>query len=105
MARSSVQRIVKGDIIIERVNGKKRMTPVKQVEFNACSSHGVHVNRSMCYEYNAVVDLVDSEGSLGDLEKEFSGLGDLEGDFPTVNDLWRVGMDSVEGLAEKLIKA
>lgn len=104
MARCSVQRIVKGDIIIERVNGKNRMTPVKQIEFNACSSNGVHVNRSMCYDYNAVVDLVDSEGSLGDLEKEFSGLGDREEDFPTVEELWRAGTDSVEAWAEKLIK-
>lgn len=81
MARVSIQRLLKGDIIIERVNGKRRMTPVTKVEFNACSSHGVHVNRSMCYEFNAVVDVVDGDGNLGDLEKEMSGLGDLEEDY------------------------
>jgi hypothetical protein len=81
MTRSSIQRIVKGDIIIERVNGKKRMIPVSKVEFNACSTYGVHINRSMCYDFNAVVDLVEGESTLGDMEKEMAGLGDLEEDF------------------------
>lgn len=80
MAQVSVQRLVKGDVIVERVNGKNRMTPVTKVEFNACSTHGVHVNRSMCYEFNAVVNLMDEESTLGDLEKEFTALGDLEED-------------------------
>lgn len=70
MARVSIQRLVKGDVIVEQVNGKNRMTPVTKVEFNACSTHGVHVNRSMCYEFNAVVNLLDEKSTLGDLEKE-----------------------------------
>lgn len=78
MARSSVQKLVKGDIIVERVNGKKRMIPVKQVEFNACSTHGVHVNRNMCYDFNAVVDLVMGEGTVSDLEEAIDGLVEVE---------------------------
>lgn len=98
MTRVNVQRLLKGDIIIERVNGKRRMTPVTKVEFNACSSHGVHVNRSMCYDFNAVVDLVDGEGTLGDLEKEMTGLGDLEEDLEGVmNEAW-------ESYAEGLVR-
>lgn len=85
--RSSVQKLVKGDIIIERVNGKNRMTPVRQLEFNACSTKGVHVNRNMCYDFNAVVDLVDGESTLGDMEKEVAGLGDLEEDWKELETL------------------
>jgi hypothetical protein len=89
MARSSVQRLVKGDIIIERSNGKNRMTPVRRIEFNACSSYGVHVNGNECYDYNAVVDVVLGEGSLSDLEEATSGLGDLEEDLESaLNDAW-----------------
>jgi hypothetical protein len=86
MARVSVQNLVKGDVIVERVNGKNRMTPVTKVEFNACSTHGVHVNRSMCYEFNAVVNLMDEESTLGDLEKEFTALGDLEEDRAMIDE-------------------
>jgi hypothetical protein len=99
MARASVQCLAKGDIIVERANGKNRMIPVKQVEFNACSSRGVHVNRSMCYNYNDVVDLVEGEGTLGDLEKAASGLGDLEEDFEGLNEF-----DRLEAWADKLVK-
>lgn len=101
MARSSVQRIVRGDIIIERVNGKNRMTPVKHVEFNACSSNGVHVNRSMCYDYNAVVDLVDGEGTLGDLEKEFATLSDFEDNGTETSNL---SEKELEALASGIVK-
>lgn len=98
MTRVNIQRLLKGDIIIERVNGKRRMTPVTKVEFNACSSHGVHVNRSMCYDFNAVVDIVDGEGSLADMEKELTGLGDLESDLEeAVDEAW-------ESYAEGLVK-
>lgn len=69
MTRSSIQVVYKGDIIVERVNGKNRMIPVRKVEFDACSSKGVHINTSMCYDYNAVVELVDGEATLGDLQK------------------------------------
>lgn len=70
MAHASIQRVVKGDIIIERANGKKRMTPVTKVEFSACSSKGVHINRSACYDFNAVVELVDGEKNLGEMQDE-----------------------------------
>lgn len=99
MTMSSVQRITKGDIIVERVNGKNKMIPVRKVEFNACSSKGVHVNTNMCYDYNAVVQLADAEGTLSDLE---TALGDLEEDFdPGV--LVSVG-DVYEAMAERLVK-
>lgn len=98
MARASVQALVRGDILIERVAGKKRMTPVRQIEFNACSSHGVHINRSMCFDSTAVVDISDGEGTLGDLEKEMSGLGDLEEDFDSGV------LVNVEDFADKIVK-
>lgn len=104
MSRSSVQRIVRGDIIIERVNGKNRMTPVKQVEFNACSSNGVHVNRSMCYDYNAVVDLVDGEGTLGDLEKEFATLNDLQDNDIEIEKPSNLSDKELEALASGIVK-
>jgi hypothetical protein len=104
MTRASVQRLAKGDIIVERVNGKNRMIPVKQVEFNACSTRGVHVNRNMCYGPMDVVDLVEGEGTLGDLEKAASGLGDLEEDFDpeVVVDLSE--LDTLEAWVDKLVK-
>jgi hypothetical protein len=87
MAHVSVQTLAKGDVIIERGSGKPRMTPVTKVEFNACSTHGVHVNRNACYDFNATVEVVQSEGTLGDLQDAVdsdevleSGLGDLESD-------------------------
>jgi hypothetical protein len=87
MAHVSVQTLAKGDVIIERGSGKPRMTPVTKVEFNACSTHGVHVNRNACYDFNATVEVVQSEGTLGDLRDTIdsdevleSALGDLESD-------------------------
>lgn len=74
MTMSSIQNISKGDIIVERVNGKNRMTPVRKVEFNACSSMGVHINTSMCYDFNAVVQLADAEGTVKDLEEAIEDL-------------------------------
>lgn len=104
MSRVSVQRLVKGDIIIERVGGKNRMTPIRKVEFNACSNWGVHVNSNACYDFNAVVDIVEGEGTLGDMEKEMSALGDLEEDFPTDEDLRQAGERSIEAWADFLVK-
>ncbi len=100
MARSSVQKLVKGDIIVERVNGKKRMTPVTKVEFNACSSKGVHVNRSMCYDFNAVVELEDQETILDDLEAEFDDGADIDAEID------RQGSTDaeLEALAERVIR-
>lgn len=101
---SSIQKVVKGDVIVERVAGKKRMISVTKVEFNACSSRGVHVNRNSCYDFNAMVDLVPGEATLKDLEEEMTALGDLEEDFPTVNDIRQAGIDSIEAWAERLVK-
>lgn len=98
MSRASVQCLAKGDIIVERANGKNRMIPVKHVEFNACSSRGVHVNRNMCYSYNDVVDLVEGEGTLGDLEEAASGLGDLPKDQALTD------QEFYEELADLLVK-
>jgi hypothetical protein len=87
MAHVSVQTLAKGDVIIERGSGKPRMTPVTKVEFNACSTHGVHVNRNACYDFTATVEVVQSEGTLSDLrdtvdsdEALENGLGDFESD-------------------------
>lgn len=102
MARSSVLRLVKGDIIIERVNGKNRMTPVRQLEFSACSSRGVHVNRNMCYDSSAVVEIVDGGGTLGDLEDELS---EFEEDFDPGVQVNVGDVDLMEAWADKLIKA
>lgn len=99
MTMSSVQNITKGDIIVERISGKNRMIPIRKVEFNACSSKGVHVNTSMCYDHNAVVQLVDSDGTITDLE---SALDDLEEDFDPGLDV-TVG-DVLEAMADRLVK-
>lgn len=43
-----------GDVIREPGGST---TEVKQIDFNACSSKGVHVNRKSCYDWNAPVQL------------------------------------------------
>lgn len=101
MTMSSIQRITKGDIIVERVGAKNKMIPVRKVEFNACSSMGVHVNTNMCYDYNAVVQLADGDGTLSDLE---TALGDLEEDFPTEEDLRQAYLGSIEAWADRLVR-
>jgi hypothetical protein len=78
---AKIQNVVKGDVIIERANGKNRMTPVRQVVINACSKRGVHINNNACYDWGTDVRIVEGEGNLGDLEKEMTGLGDLEEDL------------------------
>lgn len=105
MARCSIQKVVKGDIIVERVNGKNRMTPVTKVEFNACSSKGVHINRNACYDFNAVVNLVDGEGTVSDLDREIAGLGDLESDFAGLDArLDNLSDRELEALATGIVK-
>lgn len=94
MSQASIQRVVKGDVIVERINGKKRMTPVARVEFNACSSNGVHINRSMCYDFNAVVDIEDHVEELEEFENE----------FPTDQDLQDAHSNSIEAWADRLVK-
>lgn len=99
MTMSSVQNINKGDIIVERVNGRKRMTPVRKVEFNACSTKGVHVNTSMCYDFNAVVELVDGDGTLKDLEEAVS---DIPADYEDEGQLDKA-ISQLEDIADRLV--
>lgn len=80
MATTIAQRVVKGDILIERDNGKKRMILVKKVQHTVCSRTKVHIN-DLCYDWNAVVDLAEADGTLGDLE---TALGDLDSDYDDV---------------------
>lgn len=74
---AQIQNVVKGDIIVERVGGKNRMTPVRKVEINACSKPSVHINGNTCWDWGTHVRLAESEGTLQDLE---SAVGDLESD-------------------------
>lgn len=67
MAR--IESVVKGDIIVERVNGKNRMIPVRRVDINRCSKPSVHINDSACYDWGTDVRLADGEGTLADLEE------------------------------------
>lgn len=98
--------LVKGDVIIERVAGKKRMTPVTKVEVNACSSRGVHVNRNMCFDATTPVEVAYAEMTLADLAEEMTGLGDLESDYeavrtgPSISD-----EESLEEMVDRLVKA
>lgn len=88
---AKIQSVVKGDIIVERINGKNRMTPVRKVEHNVCSKPSVHINGNQCWDWNQDVRLAEAEGTLGDLEKETAALGDLEEDWDKVqkiNDEW-----------------
>jgi hypothetical protein len=104
MPRVSVQKLIKGDVIIEHSYGKPRMTPVTKVEFNACSSHGVHVNRNSCYDFNAVVDIAEAEGNLADLEKEIElGVVRVSEDGVNEEDLDAV-MDKIEAWADLVIQ-
>jgi hypothetical protein len=103
MTRASVLRLAKGDIIIERVNGKKRMIPVKQVEFDACSTRGVHVNRNACYDSSAVVDLVEGEGTLGDLEDAVNEGGADQDENDDIVDLG--DLDKYADFADLLVKS
>lgn len=105
MARASIQSVLRGDIIVERVAGKRRMTPVKTIEFNACSSHGVHINRSMCYDSSAVVELVDGQGTLGDLEKEIENfeIRSTETTFDP-QELEKAYEGSIDAWADKIVK-
>ncbi len=77
---ASIQTIRKGDVIIERRNGKDVMIPVRKVEFNACSTRGVHVNTNMCYDFNAVVHVVEGEATLGDLKQALEVETEIEYD-------------------------
>jgi hypothetical protein len=95
---ASILDVRKGDIIVERNNGKKSMIPVRKVEFFVCSTKGVHVNDNACYDNTAVVTLVAGEGTLSDLE---SGLGDLEEDYSMIGDAM---VADYEALAELFVK-
>lgn len=95
---AKIQSVVKGDIIVERANGKKRMIPVRKVALNACSKKGVHINNNACYDWGTDVNLVEGEGTLADLEKEMTGLGDVEGDVEEAVD------ESWEKYAEGLVR-
>lgn len=99
---ASILDIRKGDIIVERANGKKSMTPVRHVEFNACSKRGVHVNRNLCYDSSAVIQLVQGEGTLGDLEDEIAEMEEAfdPGISVTVGEV----LDKHEALAERLVR-
>lgn len=104
MTHVSVQSLVKGDVIIERGSGKPRMTPVTKVEFNACSTHGVHVNRNACYDFNASVEVVQAEATLGDLEKEIElGTVRVSDDGVNEEDLDAV-MDKIEAWADLVVR-
>lgn len=94
---ASILGIRKGDIIVERINGKKSMTPVRHVEFNACSKRGVHVNRNSCYDNTAVVDLVLGEETLGDARDIIEGISSEV--LETIPD-----EDFYEDMADKLVK-
>lgn len=106
---AKIQHVTKGDIIVERHNGKNRMTPVNKVELNACSKRSVHINGNACYDWGTDVRIAEGDGTLGDLEKEVAGLGDLEEDFDpglllTVGDVQKVHEEALEALADKLVK-
>lgn len=104
MANSSITRVRKGDIIVERSNGKNRMTPVRKVDFLSCSSYGVHINDKDCYEYSAVVQLVDGEGTLGDLRDEVElGTVRVSDDGVNEEDLDAV-MDNIMSIADQLVR-
>ena len=94
---ASILGIRKGDIIVERVNGKKSMTPVRHVEFNACSKRGVHVNRNSCYDNTAMVDLVLGEETLGDARDIVEGISSEV--LEAIPD-----EDFYEDMADKLVK-
>lgn len=79
---AKIETVIKGDIIVERSNGKNRMIPVRKVEHNVCSKRSVHINDNACYDWGTDIRLAEAEGTLGDLEAEVAGLGDLETDEP-----------------------
>jgi hypothetical protein len=103
MATTIAQRVVKGDIIIERDNGKNRMIPVRKVQHTVCSRVKVHIN-DLCYDWNAVVQLVDGEGTVKDLEAAIDELEEYDA-FPTDEDLRRAGEDSIKAWADQLVRA
>jgi hypothetical protein len=69
-----VQTVSKGDIIVERISGKKRMTPVRKIEVNACSKPSVHINTRDCYDWGTYVEIAMSDETLGDLEEALENL-------------------------------
>ncbi len=83
---AKIQTVVKGDVILERIDGKNRMTPVRSVDYNACSKPSVHINNNECYDWGTDVRLVEADQTLGDIEKEMSGLGDLSEEYEQIAD-------------------
>lgn len=77
---AKIQHVTKGDIIVERGNGKNRMTPVRKIEHNVCSKPSVHINGNECYDWGTDVRIVHGEETLGDLETVAASLENENGD-------------------------
>lgn len=72
-----ITEVKPGDVIKE---GHGKSIEVKQVENNACSSRGTHINNKYCYEPTAHVT-VSREFDIDANRFVDSALGDLEEDF------------------------
>lgn len=69
-AKLDIQALTKGMTIVEYgIGNKPKRIEVTEVEHGACSSRGTHVNKSMCYNAHAVVDImVATEKQAGEMD-------------------------------------